>query len=71
MLAQLKEKRRVGPSANFMKQLKVWGEVGCEIWEDVERNIPKETYGRYLDGRAVRWKEWGLTRDESILTTPL
>jgi hypothetical protein len=53
-----------------MEQLK-WGEVGCEIWEDV-KNIPKDTYGRYLDGGgAVRLKEWGLTGDEPILMTPL
>jgi hypothetical protein len=34
--------------------------VGYEIWEDEEKNTPKEPYGWYTDGRAVRLKERGL-----------
>ncbi|KAK3903179.1 dual specificity phosphatase [Staphylotrichum tortipilum] len=35
VLAQVKEKRRVRPSANFMEQLRVWAEVGYEIIFDL------------------------------------
>ncbi len=71
LLAEIKGKRKVRPSANFMEQLRVWGAVGYEIWEDEEKKIPKEAYRRYLEGRAVRLKELGLTGDEPILMQSL
>jgi dual specificity phosphatase 12 len=47
-----------------MVQLRVWGEVGYQIWEDEERRITKELYRHYLETRAVRLKMKGLTGNE-------
>jgi protein-tyrosine phosphatase len=67
VLAEVRAKRpRIKPSDNFMDQLKVWEQVGYQIWEDDERNIPKEAYRVYLERRAAVLKAKGLTGDEPI-----
>jgi dual specificity phosphatase 12 len=66
-LAFVKESRKVEPNKNFVEQLKVWEEVEYEIWEDPERTIPKPAYAAYLQRRAERLRELGLTGDEPIL----
>ena len=38
----------IGPW-NFMDQLRIWEEVGYEVWEDRERSVAKEPYRRWLD----------------------
>lgn len=38
----------VGPW-NFMEQLRIWQEVGYEVWEGGERKVPKEPYRRWLE----------------------
>ena len=52
-LAMVKEKRKVRPSANFVKQLQIWEQVGYEIWEDSETKVPKAAYQAYLIERAA------------------
>jgi dual specificity phosphatase 12 len=64
ILQDVKTKRKVRPNPNFMEQLRVWGEVGYQLWEDEEKKVLKEPYRVYLEGRAVRLKEKGLTGDE-------
>ncbi len=44
VLADVKLKRKVRPSENFMEQLKLWGEMEHEIWKDEEKEVPKEPY---------------------------
>ncbi|KAH8880483.1 phosphatases II [Thozetella sp. PMI_491] len=64
VLARIKEKRKVKPNANFMEQLKIWGDVEYNIWEDAEQKIPKEAYRAYLERRAAALKAKGLTGNE-------
>lgn len=64
VLAEVKQKRKIKPNLNFMEQLKVWGEVGYNLWTDEERTVPKEPYRVYLEGRAARLKVKGLTGNE-------
>jgi hypothetical protein len=71
VLADVKSKRKVKPNDNFLEQLKVWEEVEYEAWLDKERSIPKESYRAYLERRASRLKELGLTGDEPIGITGL
>lgn len=66
-LAMVKEKRRIKPSSNFIEQLKVWEDTGYEAYEDVETKAPKLQYQEYLDRRAERLKEKGLTGNEPIV----
>ena len=40
VLADVREKRRVKPSANFMGQLEVWEQAEYQIWEDEAKKIP-------------------------------
>jgi dual specificity phosphatase 12 len=65
-LAMVKEKRKVRPSANFVKQLQIWEQVGYEIWEDSEAKVPKAAYQAYLNERAAILMTKGLTGDEPI-----
>ncbi|KAM3455743.1 hypothetical protein MY3296_002161 [Beauveria thailandica] len=65
-LAEVKAKRRVRPNPNFMDQLRVWWAVGFQIWQDGDKTVPKDEYQAYLDRRAVRLKDLGLTGDEPI-----
>lgn len=60
----VKLKRKIKASPNFMEQLKVWAEVQYRIWEDEKGRVPTEPYRVYLEGRAARLKEKGLTGDE-------
>jgi len=65
VLAEVRIKRkRVKPNDNFMRQLKVWGEVEYQIWEDEAKEIPKTVYKVFLDRRAADLKAKGLTGDE-------
>jgi len=65
-LAMVKEKRKVRPSANFVKQLQIWEQVGYEIWENSEAKVPKAAYQAYLNERAAILMAKGLTGDEPI-----
>ncbi|KAM3477487.1 hypothetical protein MY5147_002668 [Beauveria neobassiana] len=65
-LAEVKAKRKVKPNSNFMDQLRVWGAVGFQIWQDDDETVPKGEYQAYLDERAVRLKAKGLTGEEPI-----
>lgn len=65
-LAMVKGKRRVRPNLNFIMQLEVWQDTGYEIYEDVETKTPKLQYKEFLEKRAKRLKEQGLTGDEPI-----
>ena len=44
--------RRYHPKANpnhgFRYQLALWGSLGCELWEDAAKTIPKGPYAEYL-----------------------
>ena len=62
----VKEKRKIKPSANFIKQLQIWEQVGYEIWENSETKVPKAPYQGYLDERAAVLMAKGLTGDEPI-----
>jgi hypothetical protein len=66
VLATVRAKRKVKPNLNFMAQLKVWEEVGYEIWEDGEKKIPKVQYQAYLEKRAADLKAKGRTGNEPI-----
>lgn len=50
----VRTKRRVKPSATLVRQLRIWEEVGYNVWEDDERMIPKPPYRAYLDDRTVQ-----------------
>lgn len=54
VLANVKLKRKVRPSENFKEQLRLWGEIEYEVWENEEIKVPKEPYAKLL-------KEKGLT----------
>jgi dual specificity phosphatase 12 len=64
ILGEVKGKRKIKPNPNFVEQLTVWGEVGYNLWVDKEGTIPKEPYRLYLERRAARLAEKGLTGDE-------
>ncbi|KAK1753731.1 DSPc-domain-containing protein [Echria macrotheca] len=51
--ADVKVKRReIEPSENFVQQLRIWEEVGYEVWEDKGRTKPKRAYQAFLDKTA-------------------
>ena len=54
ILAEVKQKRKVRPSENFTKQLRLWGEMEYNVWDDEESKAPKEPYAKLV-------KEKGLT----------
>ncbi|KAF3928614.1 hypothetical protein AA313_de0204485 [Arthrobotrys entomopaga] len=65
--AFVKEKRRIRPNQNFREQLQVWEAVEYKIWEEgYEGQVPKPEYRAFLERRAVRLKEAGLTGDEPV-----
>ena len=70
-LCEVKEKRKIKPSENFLDQLRVWEAVEYQVWKDKEKKIPKEPYQTYLDRRAVRLKAMRLTGNEPIGITSL
>ena len=65
-LAVVKKSRKVKPNPNFMEQLEVWAETNYEIWADPDMKTPKKPYADFLDRRAERLKEKGLTGNEPI-----
>ncbi|KAK0614589.1 protein-tyrosine phosphatase-like protein [Immersiella caudata] len=49
------KRREARPSESFLEQLRVWEEVGCDIWEEGEEGgmmMPKRAYREYLERRA-------------------
>ncbi|KAK4040636.1 protein-tyrosine phosphatase-like protein [Parachaetomium inaequale] len=66
MLGEVKGKRKIKPNPNFVELLMVWGEVEYNVWVDKEGTIPKEPYRLYLERRAVRLTEKGLTGNEPV-----
>lgn len=49
-LRRVKDERRiVNPNKNFLEQLRVWGDLNYQVWEDKERKIPKPAYQRILN----------------------
>lgn len=54
VLKNVKDKRRIEPSANFIEQLKIWEEVGYSVWEDDQRTKPKEPYRRFIDRQKAK-----------------
>ncbi|KAL4901219.1 hypothetical protein BDW74DRAFT_170365 [Aspergillus multicolor] len=69
VLAFMQSKTKVKPSANFMRQLEVWEQVGYQVWEDEEtgRTVPKAVYQAFLETRTGILKSKGLTGDEPLL----
>jgi len=66
VLRSVRQKRKVKPSENFMDQLRVWEEVGYEIWEDPDKKIPKAPYRAFLERRAEKLRAKGLTGNEPV-----
>lgn len=56
VLEQVKEKRRIEPSKNFMEQLKIWERVAYQLWEDEEGKQPKEPYRKFLSRKEAHNK---------------
>ena len=55
MLADVKLKRKVRPSENFLTRLHLWSQTEYEVWEDEEgKKVPKAPHAKLL-------KEKGLT----------
>jgi dual specificity phosphatase 12 len=54
VLKQVKDKRWIEPSSNFMTQLQIWEAVQYEVWEDSERTTPKEQYSEFLGRRDAK-----------------
>ena len=48
VLADVKMKRKVRPSENFMTQLDLWGKMEYDVWEDSEEKVPKAPYAKLL-----------------------
>ncbi|KAH8903846.1 phosphatases II, partial [Coniochaeta sp. PMI_546] len=54
VLKQVKDKRRIEPSGNFLDQLQIWEDVGYEVWEGVEKTKPKEAYQNFLERQRAK-----------------
>lgn len=54
VLKNVKDKRRIDPSANFIGQLEIWEEVGYSVWEDERRTRPKEPYQDFINRQEAR-----------------
>lgn len=54
ILKQVKERRRIQPSGNFMDQLRIWEEVGYELWEDGARQRTKAAYSEFLERKEYQ-----------------
>ena len=48
VLADVKSKRKVRPSENFMTQLDLWGRMEHDVWENREGKVPKAPYAKLL-----------------------
>lgn len=53
VLADVKLKRKVRPSENFMTQLDLWGQMEYQIWEDEEKKAPKAPYAKLLKDKGL------------------
>ncbi|KAL4924619.1 dual specificity protein phosphatase family protein [Aspergillus undulatus] len=62
----VRTRARVRPSDTFTRQLRIWHEVGYQIWEDEAKTIPKPQYQEYLNDRAVMPKRNRLTWHEPL-----
>ena len=62
--AFVQTKQRVKPSANLIRQLQVWEQMGYQVWEDEERTVPKAPYQEFLDYREALLRKKGLTGNE-------
>jgi dual specificity phosphatase 12 len=66
VLAFVQMKQKVKPSANLIRQLQVWEQVGYQVWENEEKTVTKAPYQAFLDDRAALLKEKGLTGNEPL-----
>lgn len=66
VLEFVQSKQMIKPSPNFTRQLQVWDEVGYEVWEDEDKNVPKAPYEAYMEDRAALLKNRGLTGIEPL-----
>ena len=65
VLEEVRGKRhRIQPNANFLARLRVWDKVQYHIWNDEEKEFLNTAYKEYLNRRAAKLKEKGLTGDE-------
>lgn len=48
VLADVRSKRKVRPSQNFLTQLDLWGQLEYEVWEDEEKKVPRAPYAKLL-----------------------
>lgn len=71
VLAFVQSKQKINPSANFIRQLQVWEQVGYQVWEDEERTVRKAPYQEFLNDRAALLKSKGLTGNEPLAPVPL
>ena len=53
VLAYVKSKRRVQPNANFLAQLRSWGEMKYEVWQDKTTKVPKEAYANMIRRKTL------------------
>lgn len=66
MLALVRSKQKVKPSANLSRQLQVWENVGYQVWENEERTIAKAPYQEFLNDRTALLEKKGLTGNEPL-----
>ena len=56
VMKHVRDKRSIAPSTNFLDQLRIWEEVGCEVWEDAERTRPKMAYREWIERQEKKAK---------------
>lgn len=66
MLAFVRSKQKVKPSANLSRQLQVWEDVGYQVWENEERTVAKGPYQEFLNDRTALLERKGLTGNEPL-----
>ncbi|KAF7552014.1 hypothetical protein G7Z17_g4607 [Cylindrodendrum hubeiense] len=71
VLSEVKKRRNIRPSENFMNQLRVWEAVEYQVWTATTSTVPKELYQAYLDRRAAKLKAKGLIGNVPIVMTSL
>ena len=63
----LREKRpAVRPNKGFEEQLRIWGDVGFDLWEDKGRTVPKGEYAAFLERRDKMLEEAKARRAEWV-----
>ena len=45
---QPRQEYKTDPGDELAKQLVVWEEADCDLWEDKARVVPRAPYGKYL-----------------------